>query len=96
MIEQPLTLPVLLTRHHETDGFDCGKAPLNEFLIKYALYNQAGGGAEPTYSHAAIESSVYYSLAPAAIAPEDAPPARVIKGHRRYTCAGDPHGAVCA
>ena len=45
MIEQPLTLPVLLTKHHETDGFDCGKAPLNEFLIKYALHNQASGGA---------------------------------------------------
>ena len=33
----------------ETVLFDCGKPPLNDFLIKYALQNQASGGAR-TYA----------------------------------------------
>jgi GNAT superfamily N-acetyltransferase len=57
MTEEPLSLPVLLTQEHEIVGFDCGKAPLNDFLIKYALQNQAS----------------YYSLAPASVLPADAP-----------------------
>ena len=71
--------PVLLTKDHMITGFDSGKAPLNDFLIKYALQNQAGGGAR-TYVMCR-ESRVigYYSLAPASIAPEDALD-RVVKG----------------
>src|SRR5207245_2883168 len=75
--------PVLLTKDHDTSGFDCGKPPLNDFLIKYALQNQASGGAR-TYV-LARESRVigYYSLAPASVLPETAP-ARVMKGQGRY------------
>jgi hypothetical protein len=45
MPEQPLNSPALLTKNHELAGFDCGKPPLNDFLLKYALQNQASGGA---------------------------------------------------
>jgi hypothetical protein len=40
-----LSSPVLLTKNHPVSDFDCGKQPLNDFLTKYALQNQAGGGA---------------------------------------------------
>jgi GNAT superfamily N-acetyltransferase len=83
MNEELISLPVPLSSEHELAGFDCGKAPLNEFLLKYALQNQAGGGAR-TYVLARGNWVIgYYSLAPASVAPENAP-ARVIKGQGRY------------
>lgn len=83
MNEELLPFPVLLTKHHDLTGFDCGKPPLNDFLSKYALQNQSGGGAR-TYVLTRDNQVVgYYSLAPASIAPEDAP-ARVMKGQGRY------------
>ena len=83
MTEELLSLPVLLAKQHELAGFDCGKVPLNDFLIKYALQNQASGGAR-TYVLARGNRVIgYYSLAPASIMPEDAP-ARVMKGQGRY------------
>jgi len=81
--EQPLQAPVLLTKAHEIAGFDCGKTPLNDFLIKYALQNQASGGARTYVLARGIRVIGYYSLAPASIAPEDAP-TRVMKGQGRY------------
>jgi GNAT superfamily N-acetyltransferase len=81
--EEPLHAPVLLAKTHEIAGFDCGKPPLNDYLLKYALQNQSSGGAR-TYVLARRDRAVgYYSLAPASIAPEDAP-ARVTKGQGRY------------
>jgi GNAT superfamily N-acetyltransferase len=83
MNEEPISLPVPLGIEHELAGFDCGKAPLNEFLLKYALQNQAGGGAR-TYALTRGNRVIgYYSLAPASVSPEDAP-TRVMKGQGRY------------
>lgn len=83
MADDVLFAPALLTKSHEIAGFDCGKAPLNDFLIKYALQSQAGGGAR-TYIMARGSRVIgYYSLAPASVAPEDAP-GRIIKGQGRY------------
>ena len=79
----PLKTPAALTKHHEIAGFDCGKPPLNDFLIKYALQNQASGGARTFVLTRAERVIGYYSLAPASISPEDAP-ARVVKGQGRY------------
>ncbi|HET6385719.1 MAG TPA: GNAT family N-acetyltransferase [Armatimonadota bacterium] len=81
--DEPLNAPVLLTKTHEVDRFDCGKPPLNDFLLKYALQNQASGGAR-TYALTRGSRVIgYYSLAPASIAPESAP-ARVMKAQGRY------------
>ena len=78
-----LNPPTLLTKSHEIAGFDCGKPPLNDFLTRYALQNQASGGAR-TYVLTRGERVVgYYSLAPGSVVPDDAP-ARVIKGQGRY------------
>jgi GNAT superfamily N-acetyltransferase len=83
MPDESLNSPVLLTKHHEITGFNCGKTPLKDFLIKYALQNQASGGAR-TYVLTRGERVIgYYSLAPASVSPEDAP-ARVTKGQGRY------------
>ncbi len=83
MPDEPVNAPVLLAKHHQISGFDCGKTPLNDFLTKYALQNQASGGAR-TYVLTRAEQVIgYYSLAPASVSPEDAP-ARVIKGQGRY------------
>jgi len=81
--EEALNAPVLLTKAHEIAGFDCGKQPLNDFLLKYALQNQASGGARTHVLTRGNRVIGYYSLAPASISPEDAP-ARVMKGQARY------------
>jgi GNAT superfamily N-acetyltransferase len=83
MTEEPLSLPVLLTQEHEIVGFDCGKAPLNDFLIKYALQNQASGGARTYVLTRGKRVIGYYSLAPASVLPADAS-TRVMKGQGRY------------
>jgi hypothetical protein len=83
MTEDPISLPVLLGSEHKLEGFDCGKAPLNDFLIKYAIQNQAGGGARTYVLTRGQRVIGYYSLAPASVAPENAP-ARVLKGQGRY------------
>ncbi len=80
---ETLHSPVLLTKAHEIAGFDCGKPPLNNFLTKYALQNQASGGARTYVLTRGNRVIGYYSLVPASIAPEDAP-ARVMKGQGRY------------
>jgi GNAT superfamily N-acetyltransferase len=79
----PLSPPELLSKQHETSEFDCGKPPLNGFLTKYALQNQASGGARTyamTRGHRVI---AYYSLAPASVSPDDATQ-RAMKGQGRY------------
>jgi GNAT superfamily N-acetyltransferase len=81
--EPPLNPPTLLTKGHDTTGFDCGKPPLNEFLSRHALANQAGGGARTYVMARGARVIGYYSLAPASVAPDDAP-ARVVKGQGRY------------
>lgn len=50
-----------------TSGFNCGSAPLNAYLQRYALINQSSGGAQ-TYA-AVLDSCVvgYYSLSTASV-----------------------------
>lgn len=83
MSRDSLLLPVLLTRKHERTEFDCGKVPLNEFLQKYALQNQAGGGARTYVLLRGNRVIGYYSLAPASVLPEETP-RRVMKGQGKY------------
>ncbi len=35
-----------LRRDHRVDGFDCGKEPLNRFLIRFALQSQLSNGSQ--------------------------------------------------
>ena len=75
--------PELLTDHHETDEFDCGKPPLDDFIQRFALANQKGGGSR-TYVISRENRVVgYYSLAPGSVEPENAP-VRVMKGQPKH------------
>lgn len=88
--------PALLDKGHDVSRFDCGKPPLDLFLQKYALGNQAGGAARTYVVLASDEIASdekgetrservvgYYSLTPAAVMPEEAPE-RVMKGQARH------------
>ena len=75
--------PELLTISHDTSSFDCGKAPLNHFLQRYALINQATGSARTFVSLSGRQIGGYYSLA-AASAEHAAVPLRISKGLARH------------
>lgn len=79
----PWVGPRLLDADHETNEFDCGKPPLNEFLHRYALANQRSGSSR-TYVVCRERRVVgYFSLAPGSVEPAEAP-ARVLKGQARH------------
>ena len=84
MAEFALATPEVLSREHRTESFDCGKAPLNEWLQKHALANASGGSAR-TFVVADAEKVVvgYYSLAAISLAPQAAPD-RLAKGQPRH------------
>jgi GNAT superfamily N-acetyltransferase len=51
-----------LDRHHRVEAFDCGVEPLNQFLAKFALINQASNAAQ-TYVALDGESVIgFYTL----------------------------------
>ena len=76
--------PHAITSLDHTDGFDCGKEPLNVFLRSYALTNSQSGNSR-TFVVSDAEHGVvgYYTLAATAIVHEIAPP-RVQQGQSRH------------
>jgi GNAT superfamily N-acetyltransferase len=83
-VTEPFSRPVPLTKDHDASAFDCGKEPLNEFLKKYALHNQLGGGSR-TYVILGDHQNViaYYSVTPGSVLREEAPE-RVSKRQPNY------------
>ncbi len=75
--------PVLLTKAHDYLGFDCGKEPLNTFLIRHALANQANDSARTFVGLEDNRVVGYYSLAVSAIKYDEAPE-RMTKGLARH------------
>lgn len=73
-----------LSANHDIERFDCGKEPLNRFLQRYALTNQAANAAR-TYVVCGDGNRVagYYSLAVGAVEHGSAPE-RVIRGLARH------------
>lgn len=68
-----LNPPVLLTKDHDRNAFDCGVPALNDYLKKYALQNQTKHAAR-TYVAARGNRIVgYYSLAYGSVSLEEAP-----------------------
>ena len=59
--------PELFAASHDTQFFDCGVAPLNDFLQRYALVNQANGSARTFVTAAHTRVYGYYSLAAASV-----------------------------
>lgn len=75
--------PILLDRTHDILGFDCGKEPLNTFLIRHALANQSNDSARTFVGLDDRKVVGYYSLAVSALLHEDAPE-RMAKGLARH------------
>lgn len=72
-----------LQRDHPVDGFDCGKEPLNRFLIRLALQAQLSGNSQTYLSSHGDEVTGYYTLVFGAVVFDDAPE-RLRKGMSRH------------
>lgn len=72
-----------LGRDHRVDWFDCGKEPLNRFLIRFAWQAQRSGSSQ-TYLALTDEAVVgYYTLVFGEVSFDDAPE-RLRKGMGRH------------
>lgn len=72
-----------LDRHHDVDAFDCGREPLNRFLVRYALQSQKAGASQ-TYVALSDDRVVgYYTLVVGEVAYEHAAE-RLKKGLARH------------
>ena len=72
-----------LRRDHPVEDFDCGREPLNRYLIRYAWQNQQAGAAQ---TYVGLDGDVvigFHSLAVGQVSHEQAPP-RVMKGLARH------------
>ncbi len=68
-----------LRRDHVLEGFDCGKEPLNRFLIRNALQGQQANSSQTYLALASDRVIGYHTLAVGEVAPA-AVPDRVKKG----------------
>ncbi len=68
-----LNSPVLLTKDHDRNSFDCGLPALNDYLKKYALQNQKKHAARTYVATRSNRIVGYYSLAYGSVSLEEAP-----------------------
>ena len=68
-----LNPPVLLTKNHDRNSFDCGVPALNDYLKKYALQNQKKHAARTYVATRDNRIVGYYSLAYGSVSLEEAP-----------------------
>lgn len=67
-----LTEPAPLSERHDVSQFDCGKAPLDDWLKQRALRKE--GRASRTFVVCEVETVVgYYALAAGSVGPTDVP-----------------------
>lgn len=79
MTDERIVGPEALTRSHDAEEFDCGKASLNDYLKKQALADQAAGKSRSYVIVSDERVFGYFSLAAASVEPQDAT-ARASKG----------------
>jgi GNAT superfamily N-acetyltransferase len=72
-----------LKRDHKVDGFDCGKEPLNRFLINFALPSQLSNSSQTYLALSDDDVIGYYTLVFGDVAYDDAPE-RLRKGVARH------------
>ena len=75
--------PELLRDDHRVDGFTCGKPALDEYLHRFALANQKGGGARTYVVCREMRVVGYHSLAPGSVGFASAPE-RIVRGQARH------------
>src|SRR3982750_2723843 len=68
-----LNAPVLLTKEHDRNSFDCGVPVLNEYLKKFALQNQKKHAARTYVATRGNRIVGYYSLAYGSVSLAEAP-----------------------
>jgi len=78
-----LGTPELLAADHLLDGFGCGKASLDGWLIRYARHAQASGSAKTFIVADGRRVAGYFSLAVGQVDSVDAPE-RIRKGMGQY------------
>jgi GNAT superfamily N-acetyltransferase len=72
-----------LRRDHRIDGFDCGKEPLNRFLIRFAQQSQLANSSQTYLAVSGEDVAGYYTLTFGDVAYDDAPE-RLRKGIARH------------
>jgi GNAT superfamily N-acetyltransferase len=72
-----------LRRDHGVEGFDCGKEPLNRFLLRSALQSQLANSTQTYLALSDGEIAGYYTLAFGDVTYDDAPE-RLRKGVARH------------
>ncbi len=75
--------PVLLDKSHDFEAFDCGSVPLNAFLVRHALANQANVSARTFVGLHDNRVVGYYSLAVGSVLYDEAPE-RMAKGLAKH------------
>jgi GNAT superfamily N-acetyltransferase len=78
-----LSGPVLLEKSHDFLEFGCGKEPLNSFIARHALANQANGISRTFVGLEGNRVIGYYSLALSSILYDEAPK-RMAKGLAKH------------
>jgi GNAT superfamily N-acetyltransferase len=68
-----------LAKEHDVSSFDCGKAPLNDWLKRFALTNQQNDSARTYVVHRSNKIVGYYSLTAGSVRKEESS-ARIGKG----------------
>jgi GNAT superfamily N-acetyltransferase len=81
--EKPLNRPGPLEKKHEFSGFDCGAAPLNDYLQKFAYLNHQNRSARTYVATRGLHVVGYYTLAAGSVRCEETP-SRVAKGLGQY------------
>src|SRR6185369_14492462 len=77
----PLQSPISLEKNHDVSTFDCGAAPLNDCLRKYAWQNHQNRSARTYVALRGNRVVAYYSIAAGSVrrdettarVPEDSP-----------------------
>lgn len=72
-----------LSRAHAVEEFDCGREPLNRFLIRFALQSQLAGASQTYIALADEHVAGYYTLAVGQVEYDNAP-LRLTKGLARH------------
>lgn len=72
-----------LERKHPVEPFNCGREPLNRFLIRYALQSQQSGASQTYVALADQEVAGYFTLSVGQVEYQDAPE-RLVKGLGHY------------
>jgi len=81
--EPSLDRPTPLAKDHDVSGFDCGVAPLNDYLQKYAYLNHQNRSARTYVAMRGKRVVGYYTLAAGSVRCEETP-RRVAKGLGQY------------